>query len=173
MAHDHVDEVLAQWRREMPRLDHSPVAVIGRITRLAQLLEQEIEPVFAGYGLNGGEFSVLAALRRVGAPYQLAPAELARSLMITSGGMTKRLAALQERGLISREPSAADRRSLLVTLTADGKDLIEAVMPEHLANERRLLAGLDDTTTNELSRLLNEVALMLGDRPRRLAPAWS
>lgn len=167
MASDHLDAVLAQWRHEMPGLDHSPAAVIGRITRLAQLLARELEPVFAEHGLNDGEFAVLAALRRAGAPCQLTPAELARSLMVTSGGMTKRLAALQQRGLVSREPGAADRRSLPVTLTAAGKDLIEAVMPDHLANEKRLLAGLDSTTQQDLARLLRQAALALGDRAGR------
>jgi len=167
MASDQMDAILAQWRQQMPELDHSPAAVIGRITRLAQLLDQQLEPVFAEHGLAGGEFAVLAALRRAGAPYQLTPAELARSQMVTSGGMTKRLAALARRGLISREPAAADRRSLPVALTAAGKDLIEAVLPEHLANEKRLLAGLDSTTQHDLARLLGELALALGDRPRR------
>ena len=171
MATDHIDAVLAQWRREMPWLDHSPVEVIGRITRLAQLLARELEGVFAEHGLNDGEFAVLAALRRVGEPYQLTPADLTRSLMVTSGGMTKRLAALQQRGLISREPAITDRRSLLVTLTARGKDLIEAVMPDHLANEKRLLAGLDSTTQGDLARLLRQAALALGDRARLNRPA--
>jgi DNA-binding MarR family transcriptional regulator len=171
MSSDHVDAIVAQWRRELPVLDHSPVAVIGRITRLAQLLDRQIEPVFAEHGLTSGEFAVLAALRRAGPPYQLTPAELARSLMITSGGMTKRLAVLAQRKLISRDPAAADRRSLPVTLTDAGKDLIEVVLPDHLANEKRLLAGLDATTQRDLARLLKETALALGDRLGRHPPA--
>ena len=171
MAGDHIDAILAQQRRELPWLDHSPVEVVGRITRLAQLLDREIEPVFAEHGLNGGEFAVLSALRRAGPPYQLTPAGLARSLMVTSGGMTKRLAALQQRGLISREPAAADGRSLPVTLTAAGKGLAEAVMHDHLANEQRLLAGLDSTTQHDLARLLRQAALALGDRAGRLRQA--
>lgn len=169
MAGDHIDAILAQWRRELPGLDHSPAAVIGRITRLAQLLDRDLEPVFAEHGLHGGEFAVLAALRRAGAPYQLTPAELARSLLVSSGGLTKRLAALRQRGLISRKPAVTDKRSLPVTLTAAGKDLIETVMPEHLANEHRLLAALDHTAAGELARLLRETALALGDRPIRRA----
>jgi len=171
MTSDHVDVLLAQWQQEMPGLDHSPVAVIGRITRLAQLLARQLEPVFAEHGLSDGEFAVLAALRRAGAPYQLTPADLARSLMVTSGGMTKRLTALQQRGLITREPATADRRSLPVTLTPGGKDLIEAVMPDHLANEQRLLAGLDTAAQHDLARLLRQTALALGDRAGRLQPA--
>lgn len=164
MSGDHVDAIVAQWRREMPGLDHSPAEVIGRITRLALLLARELEPVFTEHRLTDGEFAVLAALRRAGAPYRLTPADLARSLMVTTGGMTKRLTALQQRGLINREPAIHDKRSLPVTLTAAGKDLIETVMPDHLANEERLLAGLDSTTKQDLARLLRQAALALGDR---------
>jgi DNA-binding MarR family transcriptional regulator len=85
--------------------------------------------------------------------------------------MTKRLAALAQRGLISRDPAAADRRSLPVTLTAAGKDLIETVLPDHLANEKRLLAGLDADAQHDLARLLRQAALALGDRPGRPTPA--
>jgi len=45
------------------------------------------------------------------------------------------------------------------------------VLPEHLANEKRLLAGLDSTTQHDLARLLGELALALGDRPRRRVAA--
>jgi DNA-binding MarR family transcriptional regulator len=171
MAVDHVDAIVAQWRQEMPGLDHSPAEVIGRITRLAQLLARQLEPVFTEHGLTDGEFAVLAALRRAGAPYQLTPANLARSLMVTSGGMTKRLTALQQRGLISREPAPRDKRSLPVTLTAAGKDLIETVMPDHMANEKRLLAGMDSTTQQDLAGLLRQAALALGDRAGRYQAA--
>ena len=91
---DHVHHVLEQWRREAPKLDRSPLGVVGRISRLAQLIQVELERVFESYGLNGGEFDVLATLRRTGRPYRLTPTELSRALMVTSGGMTKRLAAL-------------------------------------------------------------------------------
>ena len=90
---DHVQHVLEQWKRESPRLDRSPFAVIGRVSRLAQLLEEEHDPVFAAHGLNGGEFDVLAALRRVGRPHRLTPTALGKALMVTSGGMSKRLPA--------------------------------------------------------------------------------
>jgi DNA-binding MarR family transcriptional regulator len=46
--------------------------------------------------------------------------------MVTSGGMTKRLTALEGRGLIRREPDPNDGRSTSVTLTREGKRLVEA-----------------------------------------------
>jgi DNA-binding MarR family transcriptional regulator len=155
--------VLEQWRRELPKLERSPFGVIGRISRLAQLLQVELEPIFAAHGVTGGEFDVLAALRRVGRPYRLTPTELSTALIITSGGMTKRLNALEGRGLIRREPDPTDRRSSAVSLTPEGKRLVEAILPEHVANEQRLLSELSTKERVELARLLETLAISLGD----------
>lgn len=163
MSHDHVHHVLEQWRRELPDLARAPMAVVGRISRLAQLLQDEIEPVFARHGLNGGEFDVLAALRRTGSPYRLTPADLSRSLLVTSGGMTKRLAALEGRGLLARTDDPDDGRSRRVTLTREGKRLVEEVVAAHTANEERLLAGLSKARRSELAGLLEVLAVSLGD----------
>src|SRR4030095_14386703 len=94
--------------REAPDLDRSAFGVVGRISRLAQFVQAEIEPVFVVRGVNGGEFDVLAALRRAGRPHRLSPTELSRALIVTSGGMTKGLNALARRGLLP--PAAAPER---------------------------------------------------------------
>ena len=65
---DAVDRIVAQWARERPELDTGPMAVVGRLHRLADLLEGELRTVFAAVGLGNGDFDVLASLRRSGAP---------------------------------------------------------------------------------------------------------
>jgi DNA-binding MarR family transcriptional regulator len=160
---DHVQHVLEQWRREAPELDRSPMGVVGRISRLAQLLQAELEPIFAAHGVNGGEFDVLAALRRAGRPYRLTPTELSKALMVTSGGMTKRLSALESRGLIRREPDPNDGRSTTVSLTREGKRLVDTILPEHVANEQRLLSELSNKERADLAHLLELLAVSLGD----------
>jgi DNA-binding MarR family transcriptional regulator len=164
---DHVDVILEQWRRELPGLDPSPMGIVGRVSRLAQLLQDELEPVFEAHGLNGGEFDVVAALRRSGPPFRLAPAALSRSLMVTSGGLTKRLKSLTAAGLVSRAPHAADRRSSLVQLTPKGKKLVETVVRAHLENEKRLLASLDAQGRREIAELLRRMLVGLGDAASR------
>lgn len=170
---DHVQHVLEQWRREAPGVDRSPFAVTGRIARLAQLLETMIEPVFVANGLTGGEFDVLAALRRAGRPYRLTPTELSTALIVTSGGMTKRLKVLEARGLIRRQPDPHDGRSTTVSLMPQGRRLVEATLVEHASNEERLLDGLSANQRAELARLLETLAVSLGDhaetRPRAAA----
>jgi DNA-binding MarR family transcriptional regulator len=164
---DHIQEVVEQWAAETPALDRSAFAVIGRISRLAQLLEPELDLVFAEYGLTGGEFDVLAALRRSGAPYRLTPTSLRKALLLSSGGMTKRLAGLENRGLVRREAETRDRRLRAVTLTPDGRRLVDAVLPEHIDNEERLLRDLNASERSDLARLLEKLAVTLQDTATR------
>jgi DNA-binding MarR family transcriptional regulator len=169
---DHVDLILEQWRRELPALDPSPMGVIGRISRLAQLLQEQLEAVFAEYGLNGGEFDVLAALRRAGPPFRLTPSALAESLLVSSGGITKRLKSLEAAGLVRRSPSPTDRRSSLIQLTPRGRRLVETVVVAHVENEERLLAALDARHREQLAELLRRFLVAAGDAaPRPRQPA--
>lgn len=139
------------------------MGVVGRIARLAQLLQAELEPIFAAHGVNAGEFDVLAALRRAGPPYRLTPTELSTALIITSGGMTKRLNTLERRRLIRRVPHPSDGRSSAVSLTQEGKRLVEAILPEHVANQQRLLGELSAKERVTLAGLLEALAVSLGD----------
>jgi DNA-binding MarR family transcriptional regulator len=160
---DGVDAIIEQWRRERPELDHSPVGVIGRISRLARELEQRLEPVYRAHGLEPGWHDVLATLRRTGPPYRLRVTDFSGTLMLTSSGTTKRLDRLEQAGLITREPDPQDRRGTLITLTPAGRELIDSVTEAHLANERRLLAALPGDEQQQLADLLR--ALQLGLPP--------
>src|SRR5215203_4640086 len=144
---DGVDRMIAQWARERPELDVSPIGVIGRISRLSRELEARLEPVYRDHGLEPGWHDVLATLRRSGPPYRLRAAEFTRTLMITSSGATKRLDRLERAGLIG--------------LTAAGRELIDGVTEAHLDNEHNLLAALTPQERERLSELLRKLQLGL------------
>ena len=101
---DRVARIQAEWRRERPELDPSPQGVIGRLHRVAALLTEELVAVYGRYGLNEGDFDVLATLRRSGPPYARAAGDLADHTMITTGGLTKRVDRLVAKGLVERRP---------------------------------------------------------------------
>ena len=170
-ATDAVDRITAQWRRERPDLDSAPMEVIGRITRVSALIQRELERVFAQHGLAGGDFDVLATLRRSGAP--LKPGELSRSTMVTTGGMTKRLDRLEALRLIRREPDPRDRRGRLIALTDDGRTAIDRAVEAHLQNEERLLANLPAPKREHLAALLRELLTALDTRPGGDATDWA
>lgn len=154
---DAVDAILAQWQRERPDLDCSPMGPIGRIARCAALLEQRLESTFTQCDLSGWEFDMLATLRRAGAPYCLSPTELFSTLMVTSGTMTHRLKRLESRGLISRQANANDARSMLVQLTDEGLALIDRAVEKHVENERQILSGVSAESLGELDLRLKEL----------------
>ena len=139
---DRIAEIQAEWRRERPDVDPSPQGVIGRLHRVALLLTEQLVEVYAQFDLSEGEFDVLAALRRAGAPFERAAGELADHTLVTTGGLTKRVDRLEARGLVERRAEASDARRRIVRLTLAGRDLIDRAFSAHLANEHRLIAEL-------------------------------
>lgn len=164
-APDRVDEIVAQWAVERPDLDSSPLHVIGRISRLADLIDERLRPVFAERGLGDGDFDVLATLRRAGSPHELTPSELAASTMVTSGAVTKRVDRLIGAGLVERRVSESDGRGRRVRLTPAGLRLIDEAYPVHLQNERRLLAGLTEAERDRLGALLRKAGASMEAAP--------
>jgi DNA-binding MarR family transcriptional regulator len=151
---DHVGRIQAQWARERPDLDVSPQGLYGRLHRLADRLREELEVEFRRFGLHEGEFDVLAALRRAGEPYELAPGELARFTMVTSGAATKRIDRLEAAGLVSRRVSDTDHRGRVIGLTDAGRRVIDDAFTAHIANEHRLMASLSAKDRADLERVL-------------------
>lgn len=160
---DHVDRIREQWHRQRPDVDTAPTEVIGRLHRVALALTAELTKVYSAHGVSEAEFDILATLRRLGPPFELQPAELARTTMVTSGGLTKRLDRLEARGLVERGAAAgADRRAKTARLTAAGRALIDAAYTDHMANEARLLALLPEADRPVLERILRTWGAALG-----------
>jgi DNA-binding MarR family transcriptional regulator len=151
---DHVDTILAEWRRERPDLDVAPLGVLSRLFRTASLADAELAEAIAEHDLQPGWFDLLAALRRSGAPFERTPTQLLRSTLLSSGGMTKRLDRLVEAGLVERRPDPSDRRGTLVALTAKGKAVVDEALVTHLANEEHILRSLTLKERQALDDLL-------------------
>ena len=159
---DAVDALLEAWSLARPDLDPAALGLVGRVIVLAEHLERSVEAALAPHGLALGPFDILATLRRQGPRGALAPSQLLRSVMLSSGGMTNRLDKLEAAGLIVRRQDPDDRRGVVVELTAKGCKLIdaatatrfaeaEASLPDLSAKEKEALADL-------LRRWLNQIA---------------
>ena len=160
---DHVDFVLEQWHAQRPDLDVSPMAVIGRLSRLSRLVGDETGRTFSAHGLDRAGFDVLATLYRAGSPHRLTPLNLMRAAMVTSGAITQRLDRLEDGGLVKRSPSDSDGRGVHVTLTEKGLALIKEALPDHLETENRILATLTRKERAQLAELLRRLLESLGD----------
>ncbi|WP_405614794.1 MarR family transcriptional regulator [Streptomyces sp. NBC_01511] len=154
-----VDHVLADWRRERPDLDVSAVAAVGR---LAFVAENVVGPVgvraVERHGIGKGDFDVLATLRRGGAPYTLSPSALSAELMMSRAGMTKRLDRLEKAGLLTRALDADDRRSFRVSLTDEGRRVVDAALTDLVTAFSALVSHLTDAERDGLDRALLALA---------------
>jgi DNA-binding MarR family transcriptional regulator len=151
---DEVDELVSAWRAQRPDLDVEPLQVLSRISRLGRHLDIARRGAFADHRLESWEFDVLSALRRQGSPFQLTPGALLRATLVTSGTMTNRIDRLAAAGLVRREPDPTDKRGVLVTLTGQGRTVVDAALADLLRRERALLAGLDGEQRRQLADLM-------------------
>lgn len=156
MPRDYVARLIGGWHAERPDLEVDPVAIVYRVGRLAAYFAAEIDRVFQGSPITSADFAVLASLRRSGRPYQLTQRQLMDALRLTSGTVSVRIDRLAERGLVRRTP-APDARGVLVTLTDQGARAFDALAPEHLANQARLVAALDPQQQATLAALLQSL----------------
>jgi DNA-binding MarR family transcriptional regulator len=95
------------------------------ISRLARRLRVE------RLGLGGTETVLsdiqLAALAALARHDSMTPGELAEHEKVQPPSMTRVIAVLEERGLVRREPHATDRRQVILTVTDDGRNLVQRV----------------------------------------------
>lgn len=156
--HDEVDRIVSAWERERPDLDPAPLQVFSRLSRLARQLELARRTAFNTHGLESGAFDVLSALRRSGEPYKLTPGKLLAETLVTSGTMTNRIDRLARAGYVVRSKDASDGRVVLVQLTSEGREVVDAAMADLLAWEAELLEGLPDDDQAALAALLRRLA---------------
>lgn len=156
---DVVDKIMAQWHNEGYALDDLVVVeTCGRLKRLEALLMKKLVHNFMqSGGLQQWEFDVLATLRRSGEPYCLSPSDLFAMTMVTSGTMTNRLHQLQKKNLVERLENPMDKRSLLVQLTKEGKQLIDKVVKAHFDYENELLKNMKSDELQQLNQTLKQM----------------
>jgi DNA-binding MarR family transcriptional regulator len=158
-APDIVDGLRDRLAELYPDLDTSGLAITGRILRLALAIESARVEHLAPFGLAPGDFDVLATLRRVQGEAGANPGLLLRSVLISSGGLSKRLDRLEAAGLVERRPDPDDRRGTLVRLTGPGTALIDEVLPSLLTAERdRVAEALSERQREQLAGLLRRLS---------------
>jgi DNA-binding MarR family transcriptional regulator len=157
MADDHTDRLLSGWDEARPDLDVGALQVTARLSRIGPHLARRQEAVFSRFGLNRGEVGALSALRIAGPPHRLSPTRLARGLMLSSAGITSRIDRLERRGFVRRLPDPDDRRGVLIELTDEGLDAVDAAVAANSVSERQLLERLDPEEINQLESILRKL----------------
>jgi DNA-binding MarR family transcriptional regulator len=160
---DAIDAVIAQWKSVRPDIDLWSMQVLGRIARVARVLEKEHRKFLAEHGLEPFEFDVLTTLRRAGEPYELTASALLKAALVTSGAITNRIDRMEVKGLVERVRDQDDRRSVRIKLTPQGCDILDAIFGLHVANMERILQPLDPPIREQLACGLRTLLEALGD----------
>jgi len=145
---------VGEWHDARPNIDSSAKALVGRLMHLQGIMLQRLSVALEACDLTYYEYSVLAALREAGAPWALSPSTLKTVLLFTSGGLSNLLKRLERRRFITRASNPQDGRGVLVHLTPQGKQLVDAAIPRIAAAELQLVHTLSARERNTMARLL-------------------
>ena len=167
---DSIARFISDWQRERPDLDPWPLGIIGRTSRIFSYFLRRADTWLSPLGLSWETFSLIAALRRSGKPYELNPTELQRQSLLTSGAMTNRIDRVEALGLVERRADPADRRGVLVRLTPAGRALADKAIAVHFKATAEVLDVLTAREAAQMDALLAKLLLSLEQNPRHPAP---
>ena len=120
----------------VPSLTAEELAAYFAFRRAGDLLQRAVTGQLRPYGLTEVQFTVLAQLGP--APEGIGMSELAQTLVVSKGGLTYQAKQLEARGVVARIADPQDDRAVRMTLTSEGRALLEQVLPEHIAQMREL-----------------------------------
>lgn len=163
MEKDAIDEILDQWSEQRPDLETASLGVVIRVMTLYRSFSRQATRALEPVELELWEYDVLSALRRQGKPYTLPATRLARETGLSSGAMTNRIDRLESRGLVLRKPDSRDRRGVNVSLTSQGRKLIDRAIQYRLDSAQESLQGLTARQQRELANLLRIAVLAAPD----------
>ena len=121
------------------------LSVTGQLTRRLRAVSNTRE-------LTWSQVAIMARLEEAG---PLTTADLARAESVKPQSMGGTLAAMEEEGLVERQPHPTDRRQILYALTDEGREarrkvslakrewLLAAIAQLSLAEQKTLLAAVD------------------------------
>jgi MarR family 2-MHQ and catechol resistance regulon transcriptional repressor len=117
--------------------------------RLAADLERE--------GLSSSGFSVLMVLSSSGGELELRA--LRSRLRTSKANATEVVTTLETRGMVQRFRLPHDRRAASVRLTAQGRELIDRLVPEHTRRVTDAFAMLDEAEKRMLADICRKLAV--------------
>jgi DNA-binding MarR family transcriptional regulator len=117
-------------------------------------LQSKVEDSLKKHKLTLAQFDLLAMLLGLEGLNQQ---ELADKLAVTKGNMVGLVNRLSRRGFVRRVPSRKGRRANVIRLTAAGRKLVRAALPDHLHLVSAMLSPLTSSEQEKLRTLLRRL----------------
>jgi DNA-binding MarR family transcriptional regulator len=129
---------------------------IVAILETGDVLRRRFAAVMEPTGITLQQFNVLRVIHEAGGD-PIPTLEIAARLIEQTPGITRLLDRLDERGLVHRERSAADRRIVLCGLTPAGAALVAQVAPSIDAIDHASLAGFEPDEIDAFLEMLEAI----------------
>lgn len=145
----------AAFEREFPGGSRSANEAVRALVRTHDVILTFANEAMSRHRLSPTARQALGALDGHGAA--LSPGEVADRLLLTPASITSLLDTLERRGLVTRAPDPADRRRVLVEITAAGRALVDQFVPEAVALQTAVMSGLSEADRRHLVTLLETI----------------
>lgn len=137
----------------MGTFKNSAVKSMVVMRKAFRTIDAKVSESYKDYELTSTQFGVLDVLYAKGT---LKIGELINSMLATSGNMTVVIKNMEKKGWIERIMCPNDKRSFLVSLTEEGKAVIERALPRHIEIVEDTFSVLTEAEQEELIRLLKK-----------------
>jgi DNA-binding MarR family transcriptional regulator len=114
-------------------------------------IRSHLDALLRPSGLTAAQYTALTVLADEA---DLTSAQLARECFVTAQSMADMVGGLEARKLVTRRRDPADRRRLVLSVTANGRRLLARLRPKVAAVEAQMLSGLSARQSSELRRHL-------------------
>ena len=137
---------------ENDQLEADVKAIERTMLQLGWATHRQLHQELAGFNLTVSQFAALRALQEFENGCTMSElAEAARQISATMTGIVDRLV---ERGVIDRQRDPADRRSVRISLTKDGTELLETIRQQKRVRLRQFLAKLSPSERQDFVRMI-------------------
>ena len=124
------------------------------VTRLARAMEGNFENRLAPHGVTRATCAILCAIYH---DKKKTPAALASFIGIDGAAITRHLDRIEQEGLVVREQSITDRRSVNLKLTRKGSRLIPKLIAYSKATNAKFVAGLSRSECDSFQRIARKM----------------
>ena len=137
------------------RTDKTPLGTLLSILMSFEVLERYLEVELRRSDISLIRFSVMSAIFKNGG--EMTPSEISESVYREKNSVTAVINTLEREGVVRREPSPSDRRSVKVVITDKGWKEANRLSPIAQELSREALACVDKDKVEDLVEILRDL----------------
>ena len=161
------DKIRGSLAPHVPERHRHTIDVLVLTLLAGRKIEAWLSETVAVRQLDTSSFSALAALWLAGPPHRMSAGELAQRIVQTSGGVTKTMQRLVDRGLVLRVADPDDGRRSLLELTPEGLTLARETLVLALDAFDSEIGDLDEAEREGVAVAVQRLVAELSERLSR------